>query len=504
MFVTLLPQSIRLTGIGQAANTLADAPEYTLAGDESLSARLTHIVQAVAATLAETPEHTAAASNEPLNVIILYPDDWRHDDIGGVAPVVQTPFLNRLAQDGIRFTHNAVTTSICWISRATMFTGQWASRHGSMRLKKPDFMREGSWNRTWPYILQRNGYYVGHVGKWQFSDVYKNKETVFNWSHFHEGIHWFREPNKVLRHAADFSKNHTLSFLRERPPDKPFALTVAFYPPKAVGERREPGAQWSPSDEARALFQNVTVPEPYNMTAAFNLLPAFLQLNKSAARNRWEQRWGTPEHYQIGMQNYYALISQVDKACEEIVDELKAQGIYDKTLVIFTSDHGLFHGSHGLAGKWYPYEESIRNPLIIYDPRMPKDKRDTLDASLTLNVDLAATILGAAGLDPDPSMQGRDISELYLPKRRGKETDPWRDEFYYEFPIGDQKGFIPKVTALVRKDWKYIHWFYQEYEQLFNLVDDPLELNDLGNVSDHSARLSQMRERHRELQAMAL
>jgi arylsulfatase A-like enzyme len=477
----LISQSARVTD-GTVSVKVADTPEY-------------YTVAAAAAA-------AVAADDEPLNVIILYPDDWRHDDIGGLAPEVRTPFLNRLAQEGIRFTHNAVTTSICWISRATLFTGQWVSRHGSTYLFRPKFVSEGYWNRTWPYILQQNGYFVGHIGKWQYQDRLKNLNRLFNWSHFHEGYHWYKEDGKQ-RQAADFTKNRTLAFLRERPLDTPFALTVAFYPPKAVGSYTEPGAQWSPTNESRALFQNITIPEPYNMTAAWNSLPPFLQHEKSTPRNRWKQRWATPEHYQAGMKNYYALISQVDKACEEIVDELKAQGIYDKTLVIFTTDNGLFHGAHGLAGKWYPFQESIRVPLIIYDPRMPKDKRDTLDDSFTLNVDLAETILGAAGLDPDPSMQGRDISELYLPPKKGKETDPWRDEFYYEYPIGDKETIV-RVSALVRKDWKYIYWPHAEYEQLFNLVDDPLELNDLGNVSDHSERLRQMRERHRELELQAM
>ena len=81
------------------------------------------------------------SQRKPLNILVIYPDDWRHDSIGGVGPVVQTPFLNTLARKGIRFTHNCVTTSICWISRASYFTGQYASRHKSMRLREPQFYK---------------------------------------------------------------------------------------------------------------------------------------------------------------------------------------------------------------------------------------------------------------------------------------------------------------------------------------------------------------------------
>lgn len=101
----------------------------------------------------------------PLNVIILYPDDWRHDDLGDEVPMLQTPFFSWLATQGIRFTHNAVTTSICWISRATLFTGQWVSRHGATILSRPRFV-DHHWQHTWPHLLQKyGGYWVGHVGK---------------------------------------------------------------------------------------------------------------------------------------------------------------------------------------------------------------------------------------------------------------------------------------------------------------------------------------------------
>lgn len=428
--------------------------------------------------------------HDPLNIIILYPDDWRHDDIGGVAPIVRTPFLNRLATKGIRFTYNAVTTSICWISRATLFTGQYVSRHGSTYLKKPLFITE-NWKTTWPFLLQQKGYFVGHVGKWQYKDIGGLINKVFDWTSFHEGRHFYsmrigNEWQDVP--AAARTRDDTLRFLKERPKDKPFALTVAFYPPKAVGIGTEPGAQWMPTNETRKIYENETIPEPlYDMNEAYKKLPYFLQNDRNVGRGRWRQRWSTPEHYQEGMKNYYALITDVDAACEEIYNQLEEDNLLNNTMIIFTTDNGLFHGAHGLAGKWYPYQESIRVPLIIYDPRMPQEKVGTLDDSMTLNIDLAETILGAANIPPAPLMQGRDISDLYLRPPSKNMSDPWRTEFYYEFPIGDGLPYDPSVTALVRKDWKYINWSDENYEQLFNLIEDPLELNDLMRDFDERA-----------------
>jgi Sulfatase len=104
------------------------------------------------------------AKSKPLNILVLYPDDWRHDTIGKENSIVQTPFLDSLADQGIRFRQNAVTSSICWISRATLFTGQWPSRHQSHKLYCPHFAAGYTWKESsWPAMLQQHGYYTGHV-----------------------------------------------------------------------------------------------------------------------------------------------------------------------------------------------------------------------------------------------------------------------------------------------------------------------------------------------------
>ena len=107
------------------------------------------------------------------------------------------------------------------------------------------------------------------------------------------------------------------------------------------------------------------------------------------------------------------------------------------------------------AGKWYPHEESLRVPLIVYDPRMPANKRGTTDDSFTLNIDLAPTILGAANITKPTTYQGRDISDLYL---RADTTPEWRTEFFYEHPVHLSEQVIPASSALVRKGIKYIKW----------------------------------------------
>ena len=148
--------------------------------------------------------YTTEDGRKRMNVLILYPDDWRHNSIGKENPIIQTPFLDSLADDGIRFRQNAVTTSICWQSRATLFSGQWASRHQSYKLKCPHFSKGRLWNQTWPILLEKDGYFVGHVGKWQF---HSDNRKRFSWTKYHEGKHWYGRFGRGLVAAEDVAKD---------------------------------------------------------------------------------------------------------------------------------------------------------------------------------------------------------------------------------------------------------------------------------------------------------
>ena len=300
-------------------------------------------------------ESTKKNDDAPMNVLILYPDDWRHDSIGSEKPYVLTPFLDSLSREGIRFTHNAVTTSVCWMSRATLWMGQYASRHQSYKLMCPRFAYAHKWKHSWISILQKHGYFIGHVGKWQYYTKERGpgKFKFFNWAKFFEGHHWEHKKGEKggrIVHASDLAAEHATAFFDERPKDKPFVLSVAFYPPKPVGFGRTPGEQFSPTNETKHLYENVTIPEPKSMSKqAFNKLPEFL--HRGPQVDRFFQRYASPEKFQASMRNYYALVTGVDKACEVIVDKLKKEGLYNNTMIIFTTDNGMFHGAHGLAGK---------------------------------------------------------------------------------------------------------------------------------------------------------
>lgn len=284
---------------------------------------------------------------KPLNVIIFYPDDWGARDLQDVNPLLHTPTFSQLAKEGMRFTHNAVVTSVCWISRATLFTGQYAVRHKSQYLHRPLFAANpDQWQFTWPYQLQKYAqYWVGHVGKWQYNDSGNYKKRIFNFSSYFEG--WtVRGEGENREYIADLARDEAIRFLRERPKDKPFATTVAFYPPKGVA---------IPSDtkpKYHNLYQNITFPEAYDRAMAYQRLPPFLQNNGTMARSRYLWRFETDSTFQDTMTAQYATLTHLDDMVGQVLQELKDQGEYDNTMVIVTADNGEFHGAHALADKW--------------------------------------------------------------------------------------------------------------------------------------------------------
>ena len=449
--------------------------------------RLAVPIRLVALFLLASALAAAASEPRPLNIVLLYADDWRFDTLGVAGhPVVKTPNLDRLAASGVRFTQAAVTTSICGVSRATLFTGQWMSRHGN-----PAFaMFKTPWADTYPGRLRAHGYSVAHVGKWH-NGTFPAEQFDFGRSYM--GEHWIRRPNGPRVHVTQQNENDALEFLRTRDARRPFSLMVSFFAPHA--EDGHP-LQYLPQPSSYDWYNDVTIPLPPTATDdAFRRLPPFIAKDANEGRNRWRWRFDTPGKYQEMMKNYYRLVSEVDAACGRILEELERQGLLDSTLVIFTSDNGYFHGEHGLADKWYPHQESIRVPLIVRDPRLPVAQRGTTRDAFALNVDLAPTILAAAGLTAPSGMQGSDLAPLYLTAAKPE----WRTEFFYEHATIRNLDFIPASEALVRRHEKYFYWPDFQYEQLFDLASDPHEQQDLARDPAQSARLAALRARFNEL-----
>jgi arylsulfatase A-like enzyme len=448
------------------------------------------VLCALVACALTKPSAQPAAATRP-NILLLYADDWRHDTLGAAGhPIVRTPHLDRLATEGVRFRRSYVTTSICGVSRASLLTGQWMSRHGNNAFDA----FATPWEETLPGLLRTQGYWVGHVGKWHNGRFPAER---FDFGRAYGGTHYLKQPDGTAIHVTQKNEDDAQEFLRTRPSDKPFMLTLAFFATHAEDQNPK---QFLYQPQSERLYEDAVIPVPPNMgDTFFRRLPPFLANEKNEGRQRWRWRFDTPAKYQQYMKAYYRLASEVDATAGRLLAELKRLGLDHNTLVIFTTDNGYFHGEHGLADKWYPYEESIRVPLIVRDPRMPSDRRGQINDDMVLNVDLAPTLLASAGIAAPPRMQGRDIAQLYLSTRK----PPWRTEFFYEHATIRSVEFIPASEALVRTDLKYIHWPDFGYEELFDLGRDPREERNLARDTQYSTSLTRLRARFAELKALA-
>lgn len=444
-----------------------------LAGRHGSAARHLAIAALLGAALLIAPRQAGSRPQNaprPMNVVVLVIDDARWDSLGAAGnPVVRTPRIDRLAAEGVRFAQARVATAICMTSRASILTGQYMSRHRIDRFGLP--LAPDAFGRTYPGLLRAAGYWTAYVGKY---DVGAARPSDFDAVRAYHGRHWIAEAGGERVHVTEKNARDAVEFLRARPRSRPFVLSVGFFAPHAEDSAPE---QYLPQPWSAPLYAGATVPRPMHDGERYlRALPPFLSQDSNEGRVRFRRRFDTPDRYQAFMIRYFRLVSEVDAAVGRIVDELKAQNEYENTLIVFIGDNGYFHGDRGLADKWYPYEEAIRVPLVVRDPRLPAGRRGLTRDELALNIDVAPTVLGAAGLRPPGAMQGGDLAPLYL----GGTAPPWRDEFFYEHPTITSRDRIPASQGVVRRDWKYVYWPEFDHEQLFDLQADPHEVRNLA------------------------
>lgn len=423
------------------------------------------------------------------NIILLVSDDQRYDTLGAMGnEIIQTPHLDRLAREGIVFDNAFVTTSICAISRATHFSGQYSRRHGILNFSK-NFSPE-AWSECFPMILKRNGYRIGFIGKFGVGRDLPADDYDY-WAGFPgQGRYYAKTDTEFKQHLNRTMSNQALEFLAGCRGDQPFCLQISF---KAA--HAQDGEAWEYPHELRYndLYSDVTIPPPPTATDAHHAkLPAFLQ--QSEGRRRWQPRFATPERYQKHVKDYYRLITGMDAVIGDIVGKLGELKFAGNTVILFTSDNGYYLGDYGLADKWFMHEPSIRVPLIVYDPRLPAGKRGQRRKEMALNIDLAPTILDLAGCEIPPRMQGRSLRPLMA----GDKTD-WRTDFFYEHLF--EHELIPKSEGVRSEGWKYVRYVDQDplVEELYDLTNDPHEERNLRHDSKHAAELQKLQARWQQL-----
>jgi arylsulfatase A-like enzyme len=434
-------------------------------------------------------ESKAGSDSKP-NIIFLLTDDQRWDTMGCMGNrIIQTPNLDNMAENGVLFKNAFVTTAICCTSRASIFNGQYARRHGINDFST-DFSEE-QLSKTYPMMLRDAGYKTGFVGKYGVGanlpadrfDYWRGIGGQPKYEHTDE--------NGNYKHLTQIMEEQSIEFLQSCSQDQPFCLSVSFKAPHVQdGDPR----QFIYDPAYKDLYKDAVIPVPKTADDKyFMAFPEFFTKDNEA-RRRWEIRFSTPEKYQESVKGYYRLITGVDVAVGRIRDELDRLNMSDNTIIMLLGDNGFYLGEHSMAGKWYGHEESIRVPLVVYDPRLPKDNRGQKREEMALNIDIAPTILSMVGLDIPDSMQGFDL----MPLIRG-EHPKWREEFLYEHLFTHPR--IPKSEGVVTRQFKYLRYIEQDpvYQELYDLASDPYEENNLAGNENYSEILDNLRDRCDEL-----
>lgn len=443
----------------------------------------------VCAALALGLAARAAQPGQRPNILFLFADDQRFDTLGAAGhPIVQTPTIDRLAADGVRFRNAFVTTSVCWVSRAIVLTGQWARSHvlrDAVPVVRPEALRT-----MFPLQLRAAGYRTGYFGKWhlQAPAGFDPAAQFDRYEAIGRNPYFKTMPDGSKRHETDLVCDRGIEFIKAQSKDRPFCLNLWFNAAHAEDNDRRPGVghhPWPPSVDG--LYEDRAIPPPrLNNPAIVERHPEFLK--QSINRERFFWGYDTPEKYETNVRAYFRQISGIDRAVARVLAALEAAGLADNTIIVYSADNGYYLGDRGFQGKWSHYEESLRVPLIVYDPRLPKAQRGRVVDQMALNVDLPATFLDWAGAERPAAYEGRSLAPLL----EGRPANGWRTHFFCE-----HVDLAPTLTWEGVRGQRYVYarYFDQQpaYEFLHDLQRDPDELENLALDPAHAKELKELR-----------
>ena len=436
----------------------------------------------------------AQAAQRP-NIIFFLSDDHRWDRLGCAGhPFLKTPNIDKLAAEGVRFPNMFVTTSICAASRASILTGLYERTHGYTFGTPP--VSEKHSLASYPALLKKAGYRTGFIGKFGVGIRQEERKQMFDLFHpIGRGPYFKKQPDGSLRHETELCGDKAIEFLKDNPKGKAFCLSVSFNASHAEDRDKRPGIGHFPWPKAvDGMYEDVKIGAPrLSDTKVFAAHPKFMK--ESMNRDRWFWRWDTPEKYQVNIRAYYRMISGFDNTIGRILGELKKLKLDSNTIIIFSGDNGYYEGQRGFAGKWSHYEESLRVPLVIYDPRAVKSLRGKQPKNMALNLDIPATILGFARVKIPAHYQGRSLGTLMA----GNDVEQWRTDTFCEHLMHNAK--IPKWEGVRGPRYVYARYFEQQpaFEYLHDLKEDPDQLKNLATDPKHAKQLAAARKRCDEL-----
>jgi len=450
----------------------------------------------------------AFAEHKQPNILFVFTDDHAYQSISAYGSRInQTPNIDRLAIEGMRFDRCYVTNSICGPARAAILTGKYSHRNG---FYVNDNKFDGS-QQTFPKLLRRGGYQTAMIGKWHLStdptgfdhwEILRSQGTYYNPTMKRNGT-----TVKHTGYVTEIVTDLALDWLRKgRDSDKPFLLMY---------QHKAPHRPWDPGPKYLHQFEDETIPEPSTLFEGYskrglaarqqdmtisesldgrdlklqppeNLTPtqratwnaayeprneAFRKANLSGdALLRWK--------YQRYIKDYLRCVAAVDDQLDRLLDYLDETELADNTVVVYASDQGFYLGEHGWFDKRWMYEQSLRTPLLIRWPG--KIEAGTFCDKIVSPIDLASTFLDMAGVDIPDDLQGRSL----VPLLQGKTPDDWRKTFYYHYYEYPGWHYVRRHYGVTDGRFKLIHFYESDVDQ-WELYDLLLDKDEQKNVAEN-------------------
>jgi len=432
----------------------------------------------------------SAAEKKP-NIVFFFADDQTSSSLACYGnKIAKTPNIDKLAAEGVRFDNAFVSQSICWVSRTTILTG--LTGRSFVSLENSRQVRPEAVKTLYSDILRVNSYRTGFIGKWhaKMPKGWKKEAHFDEFKAISRNPFYKKMPDGSLRHETDLIVDRAIDFISEQKEGQPFALNLWFNACHAEDNDRRPGIGHFPWPRSLdGMYEDVVFDPPkFSDPTVFNNHPRFFKT--AITRERYYWRWNTEQKYQTNMRAYYRMVSGIDQAIGRFMQALKDNGLADNTIIVYSADNGFYMGNRGFAGKWSHYEESLRVPLIIMDPRLSQEKKGKVVDSIALNLDFPATFLDWAGIDVPDHYQGQSLKKLV---NNGSAKD-WRTESFHEFFSG--RTVNPAFEGIRTAQYKYVRYFdHGNFEFLHNLKSDPNELNNLAGNPEFKKILEDMRAR---------
>tara|TARA_B110000285_G_scaffold108058_1_gene122755 strand:- start:5167 stop:6588 length:1422 start_codon:yes stop_codon:yes gene_type:complete len=428
------------------------------------------------------------AANQP-NVVYIFADDMAYETIGAHGMLdIDTPNLDKLAERGASFTHaynmGSWSAAVCQASRTMLNTGRFVWQ--AKRANQNTLVAE---NKMWSQRMQQAGYRTYMTGKWHVStkadkifDVVQNvragmpnqtpegydrpkdaADYAAGWKPWDPqyGGYW-----KGGKHWSEVVGDDSVAFLSAAAQeDKPFFMYLAFNAPHDPRQAPKEYVDRYPLDR-------IKMPE--------NFLPEYPHANAICGKRLRDERLmpypRTEYSVKINRQEYFAIITHMDDQIGRILEALEATGKADNTYIVFTADHGLAVGHHGLVGKQNMYDHSVRVPFLVVGPNVKAGSK--IDAPIYLQ-DVVPTALELAGAPVD----GVDFKSL-LPLLENEKAG------HYDAIYG---AYLDRQRMVTKGDWKLISYPTIGVERLFNLKKDPNEMNDLVHNPEYTLKLNELR-----------